>query len=127
MLADLSITIMNDWHHEYKVEQYACKPYDEGLILMISNAKLHRINSRENTMNTATKTMLGHPKLLPTAAEAPLALTQLLATALLAAGVSALLVLTDRLLEGFVGCGCFGHCAVAWADPRFGAKLDDIL
>jgi hypothetical protein len=110
ILADLSITIMNDWHHEYKVEQYARKPYDEGLILIISNAKLHRINSRENTMNTATKTILGHPTLLPTATEAPLALTKLLATVLLAAGVSALLVLTYRLLDRWAE----SHLLAAW-------------
>lgn len=77
---------------------------------MISNAKLHRINSRENTMNTATKTILGQPTLLPTAAEAPLALTQRLATVLLAAGVSALLVLTYRLLDGWAE----SHLLAAW-------------
>ena len=101
---------MNDKHHEYKAEQHEYKPYDEGIILIISNIKLHKINPRENTMNTATKTMLGQTTLLPAASETPVALTQFLATVLLAAGVSALLVLTDRLLDGWAE----SHLVAAW-------------
>ena len=61
-------------------------------------------------MNTATKTMLGQTTLLPAASETPVALTQFLATVLLAAGVSALLVLTDRLLDGWAE----SHLVAAW-------------
>ena len=101
---------MNDEHHESKVEQYAYKPYDEELILIISDAKSHKINSRENTMNTATKTMLGQTTLLPAAPVTPVALTKFVATVLLAAGVSALLVLTDRLIDGWAE----SHLVAAW-------------
>jgi hypothetical protein len=61
-------------------------------------------------MNTATKTMLGQTTLLPAASETPVALTKFLATVLLAGGVSALLVLTDRLLDGWAQ----SHLVAAW-------------
>jgi len=77
---------------------------------MISNSKLQKINPRENTMNNVTKTMLGQTILLPSASDTPVALTKFLATVLLAAGVSALLVLTDRLLEAWAE----SHLVAAW-------------
>jgi ABC-type multidrug transport system fused ATPase/permease subunit len=61
-------------------------------------------------MNTATKTMMGQTTLLPAVTQTPVALTQFVATVLLAAGVSALLVLTDRLLDGWAE----SHLVVAW-------------
>jgi hypothetical protein len=61
-------------------------------------------------MNTATKTMLGQTILLPSASDTPVALTKFLATVLLAAGVSALLVLTDRLLDSWAE----SHLVAAW-------------
>ena len=61
-------------------------------------------------MNTASKTMWGQTTQLPAASETPVALTQFLATVLLAAGVSALLVLTDRLLDGWAE----SHLVAAW-------------
>ena len=61
-------------------------------------------------MNNAAKTLWGPTTLLPAASETPVALTKFLATVLLAAGVSALLVLTDRLLDGWAE----SHLAAAW-------------
>jgi hypothetical protein len=61
-------------------------------------------------MNTATKTMMGQTTLLPAVTQTPVALTQFVATVLLAAGVSALLVLTDRLLDGWAE----SHLVAAW-------------
>lgn len=61
-------------------------------------------------MNTATKTMWGQTSLLPAASKTPIGLTQFLATVLLAAGVSGLLVLTDRLLDGWAK----SHVVAAW-------------
>jgi ABC-type multidrug transport system fused ATPase/permease subunit len=80
------------------------------MILITSNAKLLKINSRENTMNTAANTQRGPTTLLPFASDTPVALTQFLATVLLAAGVSALLVMTDRLMEGWAE----SHLVAAW-------------
>jgi hypothetical protein len=71
---------------------------------------LRKINPRENNMNTATKTLWGPTTLLPAASETPVALTKFLATVLLASGVSALLVLTDRWMDGWAQ----SHGVAAW-------------
>lgn len=61
-------------------------------------------------MNSATKTMMGQMTLSPAAVEAPVASTKFLATVLLAAGVSALLVVTDRLMDSWAQ----SHLVAAW-------------
>ena len=60
-------------------------------------------------MNTATTSMLGLSPSLPAGA-APAAFTKFLATVLLAAGVSALLVTTDRLMQSWAE----SHLVAAW-------------
>jgi hypothetical protein len=85
------------------------------LILVISNAKSSKFNVRENKMNTITSTMLSPSPSLPSAAKAPAAFTQFLATVLLAAGVSALLVVTDRWLDGWADAHRIGAWLALWA------------
>ncbi len=66
-------------------------------------------------MNTVTSTMLSPSPSLPAAVKAPAAFTQFLATVLLAAGVSALLVVTDRLLDGWADAHRVGAWLALWA------------
>lgn len=65
-------------------------------------------------MNTATTSMLGLSPSLPAGA-APAAFTKVLATVLLGAGVSALLVVADRLLHSWAQSHLVGAWLALWA------------
>lgn len=77
---------------------------------MIWVAKLNKIKSREHKMNTATKSILGQMPTPSTAAAAPATSTKALATLMLAAGVAALVVLTDQMIDSWAE----SHVVAAW-------------
>lgn len=81
-----------------------------SMVLMIWVAKAYKIKSREHKMNTATKSILGQ---MPTAAAhsaAPATSTKTLASLLLAAGVAALVVMTDQMIDNWAD----SHVVAAW-------------
>lgn len=79
------------------------------MVLIIWVAKLNKIESREHKMNTATKSILGQ---MPhtAAAAAPATFTKTLATLMLAAGVAALVVVTDQMIDSWAET----HVVAAW-------------
>jgi hypothetical protein len=79
------------------------------MVLIIWVAKEYKINSREHKMNTVTKSILGQ---VPTeaAAAAPASSTKALATLMLAAGVAALVVLVDQMIDSWAE----SHVLAAW-------------
>jgi hypothetical protein len=80
------------------------------MVLIIWVAKLTKINSREHTMNTATKSILGQMPAQTAVAAAPATSTKALATLMLAAGVAALVVLTDQMIDSWAE----SHVVAAW-------------
>jgi hypothetical protein len=78
---------------------------------MIWVAKPYKIDSREHKMNTVTKSILGQvPTEAVATAPATSTSTKTLATLMLAAGVAALVVLADQLIDSWAE----SHVVAAW-------------
>jgi hypothetical protein len=81
-----------------------------SMVLMIWVAKAYKIKSREHKMNTATKSILGQMPIVSAAAAAPATSTKTLASFMLAAGVAALVVMTDQMIDSWAD----SHVVAAW-------------
>jgi hypothetical protein len=79
------------------------------MVLIIWVAKSYKINSREHKMNTVRKSILGQ---VPAQADvaAPATSTTTLASLMLAAGVAALVVLADQMIDSWAE----SHVVAAW-------------
>jgi hypothetical protein len=77
--------------------------------LMVYGCKPSKLKTRENKMNTSTASVLGQVPTLPTAV-APATSTKTLATVMLAAGVSAMVVVADQMIDSWADT----HTVASW-------------
>lgn len=80
------------------------------MVLMIWVSKAYKINSREHKMNTTTPSLLGQMPTDAASAAAPATSTKALATLMLAAGVAALVVFADQMIDSWAE----SHVVAAW-------------
>ncbi len=94
-----------------KLNRMSKNPMIQTMVLLVWIAKAYKIKSRELTMNTTTaKSVLGQMPAPSAAPPAPTTSTKTLATWLLAAGVAALVVVTDHLIDDWAET----HVIAAW-------------
>ena len=93
-----------------KLNNIGKNPMIRNVVLLIWIAKEDKTRSREHKMNTTTKSILGQ---LPTASAAAAAhntSSKTLATLMLAAGVAAMVVMVDQLIDSWAE----SHVVAAW-------------
>ena len=93
-----------------KLNDIGKNPMIRLMVLITWIAKENKIKSREHKMNTATKSILGQmPTPAAAAAVAPSS-TKLVASLMLAAGVAALVVITNQMIDTWAET----HVVAAW-------------
>jgi hypothetical protein len=90
-----------------KLNHISENPMIKAVILMVCPDKSSKFNSRENKMNTVNTAVLGQ---IPAAPAAPVSSSKTLATVMLAAGVSAMVVIADQLIDSWAE----SHIVAAW-------------
>jgi hypothetical protein len=94
-----------------KLNRMSKNPMIQVMVLLVWIAKAYKIKSRELKMNTTTsKSVLGQMPAPSAAPSAPTTSTKTLATWMLAAGVAALVVVTDHLIDDWAET----HVIAAW-------------
>lgn len=93
-----------------KLNDIGKNPMICNMVLLIWIAKENKTGSREHKMNTATKSILGTMPAISAATAAPSSSSKTLANLLLAAGVAALVVGADQLIDSWAQ----SHVVAAW-------------
>lgn len=93
-----------------KLNIIGINPMIQHMILLIWNSKKNKIDSREHKMNTTAKSVLGTMPAISAAQAAPSTSSKTLANLLLAAGVAALVVGVDQLIDSWAE----SHVVAAW-------------
>lgn len=93
-----------------KLNNTGKNPMIGSMILLIWIAKENKIESREHKMNTTAKSVLGSLPALSAPSAAPVTSSKTLANLLLTAGVAALVVGVDQLIDSWAE----SHVVAAW-------------
>ena len=93
-----------------KLNDIGKNPMIHSMVLLIWIAKENKTESREHKMNTTVKSILGTMTAAPAAQAVPSSTSKTLANLLLAAGVAALVVGVDQLIDGWAE----SHVVAAW-------------
>jgi hypothetical protein len=93
-----------------KLNDIGKNPMIQHMFLLIWIAKENKIESRENKMNTTAKSILGTMPAAFAAQAAPSTSSKTLANLLLAAGVAALVVAVDQMIDSWAE----SHLVAAW-------------
>lgn len=93
-----------------KLNDIGKNPMIRNMVLLIWIAKENKTGLREHKMNTATKSILGTLPTISAATAAPSSSSKTLANLLLAAGVAALVVGADQLIDSWAQ----SHVVAAW-------------
>jgi hypothetical protein len=93
-----------------KLNDIGKNPMIRYMVLLIWIAKENKTGSREHKMNTATKSILGTMPAISAASAAPSSSSKTLANLLLAAGVAALVVGVDQMIDSWAQ----SHIVAAW-------------
>lgn len=93
-----------------KLNNIGGNPMIRPMVLLIWIAKEDKTRSREHKMNTATKSIVGQLPTAPAAAAAPNTSSKTLATLMLAAGVAAMVVMVDHMIDSWAE----SHVVAAW-------------
>ena len=93
-----------------KLNDIGKNPMIHSMVLLIWIAKENKTESREHKMNTSTKSILGTVPAISAVQAAPSTSSKTLANLLLAAGVAALVVVVDQMIDSWAE----SHVAAAW-------------
>lgn len=93
-----------------KLNDIGKNPMIRIMVLLIWIAKENKTESREHKMNTAAKTVLGAMPAASAVNTAPRSSSKTLANLLLAAGVAALVVVVDQMIDSWAE----SHVVAAW-------------
>jgi hypothetical protein len=93
-----------------KLNDIGKNPMIHSMVLLIWIAKENKTESREHKMNTTTKSILGTVPAISAVQAAPSTSSKTLANLLLAAGVAALVVVVDQMIDSWAE----SHVVAAW-------------
>ncbi|MEY3610379.1 MAG: hypothetical protein RJB14_101 [Pseudomonadota bacterium] len=93
-----------------KLNDIGKNPMIHAMVLLVWIAKENKTESREHKMNTAAKTVLGAMPAASAVNTAPRSSSKTLANLLLTAGVAALVVVVDQMIDSWAE----SHVVAAW-------------
>jgi hypothetical protein len=93
-----------------KLNDIGKNPMIQGMVLLLWVAKENKTEPREHKMNTTTQSILSTMPAVSAALTAPSTSSKTLANLLLAAGVAALVVGVDQMIDGWAE----SHVVAAW-------------